>query len=101
MKTLIAALAVGMLLGATAAQAGVIHQRQVRQTCRIDQGVRSGALTRAETRILRAQQRHIARAHDRALADGDMSTREARRIAHEQNRASRNIDRLQHNTWPR
>jgi hypothetical protein len=97
MKTLIAALAGVLSLGAAAAHAGVIDARQVRQDWRIDQGVRSGSLTPAETRVLRVEQGRIARTRDRALADGAMSVRERTRITREQNQASRDIHRLKHN----
>ena len=97
MKTLIAAFAVSTLLAATVAHAGPIHARQVRQDRRIDRGVRSGSLTPAETRVLRVEQTHIARARGRALADGFISPREATHLTRAQNQASRDIHRLKHN----
>lgn len=100
MKTLIAALASVALLG-TVAHAGVIHQRQLEQQARIEQGVGSGALTAHETRTLSKGQRVIAHTRDRALSDGVLSGREARRITGEQNRANRDIYRLKHNARTR
>ena len=97
MKALITAVVLSTLCAATVAHAGPIHARQVRQDQRIDQGVSSGALTAAETRVLRAEQGQIARTRNRALADGSMSPREATHITREQNQASRDIYRLKHN----
>jgi hypothetical protein len=97
MKSLIAVLAIGTVLGATAAQAGVVHGRQRWQDHRIQRGVCGRSLTRAEARILRAEQRAVARARWRALADGAISRQEARFLARAQNRADRHIDRLTHN----
>jgi len=47
-----------------------INQRQQNQFNRIEQGVRSGALTRAEAGRLRAQFRDLARLEDRYRANG-------------------------------
>lgn len=97
MKALIAAVAAGTLLFGSAAYAGVIHDRQLEQQARIEQGVDSGALTPHETRTLRTQQRVIARTRNRALSDGVIGAREARHLTREQNHASRDIYRLKHN----
>jgi hypothetical protein len=90
-----------LVLLATTAQAGIIHDRQVRQNGRIDQGVASGELTPHEAGTLFHQQRVIARTRDRALADGVMSPSEASHLTREQNRASQDIYDLKHNdrTW--
>jgi len=47
-----------------------INQRQGNQLARIDQGVRSGALTRPEAGRLRAEFRDLARLEDRYRRDG-------------------------------
>lgn len=90
MRAMIAAVAVAFLFAASAADASVVHWRQVRQDRRIDHGVCGASLTRAE-------QRRIGRVWNRALADGVVSAREAKHIRREQDRASRNIYRLKHN----
>jgi hypothetical protein len=74
-----------------------IDRREARQHARIEQGVRSGALTRGETRRLVVGQRHVHRMERVAKADGFVSARERARIGHAQNRESRRIHRLEHN----
>jgi hypothetical protein len=82
--------------------AGPIHERQDRQAARIHRGVKSGALTPNEAGALRAEQRHINRTRNRALAnDGRIGPAEARRLTREQNVASRDIHRLKHNAATR
>ena len=91
------------LLGAGAATASLAQEatprvelRQERQAQRIAQGVRSGELTVAERRQLRAQQRGITRAQDRAAADGVVTRAERRRLHALQDRASASIHRQKH-----
>jgi uncharacterized membrane protein YebE (DUF533 family) len=74
-----------------------IDRREARQHARIERGVRSGALTPAETRRLVAGQRHVHRMERRAKADGFVSARERARIGHAQNRESRRIRVFEHN----
>lgn len=71
-------------------RAGVRNQLQ-RQ--RIQQGVESGELNRAEARRLRAGQRHVHRVEKRAAADGELSAEEKARIEKAQDRQSRRIHR--------
>ena len=78
-----------------------ITRRQVRQHARIQQGVRSGELTRPEAANLRHDQRHIARMKRRAKADGVVTTSERRRITAAQNHESRKIYRKKHNARTR
>ncbi len=94
---LIAALAATF---ATTAFAGTVRQerREARQSARIAQGVRSGALTRAETARLLRGQAHVDRLQARARAnDGHIGPRERARIEQVQDRQSRVIRRLKHN----
>lgn len=74
-----------------------VDRREARQHARIEQGVRSGELTRGETRRLMAGQRHIHRMERRAKADGFVSARERAHLHRAQNRQSRHIYRLKHN----
>ncbi len=74
-----------------------VTRRQVRQHARIQQGVRSGELTRPEARNLRHDQRHIARMKRTAKADGVVTPTERRRITVAQNHESRKIYRKKHN----
>ena len=75
----------------------VINHRQVRQEHRINQGVRSGELTRNEARSLRHGECKIQRDKRMAKADGRVSPAERRHLRHEQNRMSRRIYRAKHN----
>jgi len=75
--------------------------RQVSQKARINQGVRSGELTRKETAGLKAQQRHINRTKRQAKADGVVTRKEKREINRKQNRASRNINRQKNDAQSR
>jgi len=100
MATLAAAMLVaiaGASLAATATSTPRIDRREARQHARIRQGARSGQLTRHEGRVLRRDQRHIARVERRAKADGVVTPQERRRITHAQNRENRRIYRLKHN----
>jgi hypothetical protein len=97
MKALLAA---GVVLGmASGAMAQTVDQRHVDQQQRIDQGMRSGALTPGETGRLEHQQASIdrqeARMRDR---DGGRLTRQDRHILqHRENRASAHIWHAKHN----
>jgi hypothetical protein len=75
----------------------VINQRQHKQERRINQGVRSGELTRAEARHLRADERKISRDKRMAKADGHVTNAERRHLRREENRTSRSIYRKKHN----
>ena len=75
----------------------VINHRQHRQERRINQGVRSGELTRREARTLRRDERKIRNDKRMAKADGRVTPAERRHIRREQNHASRSIYRKKHN----
>lgn len=74
-----------------------VNTRQVNQQTRIAEGRATGELTRAETRALRAEQRHIRRSERRAKSDGDVTVAERRRLDRKQDRASRHIRRAKNN----
>jgi len=93
---LIAALAVTSVAQAQA-QTPVINHRQHNQERRINQGVRSGELTRNETRHLRNGERRIRSEKRTAMAEGRMGPRERSHIRHQENRMSRRIYRDKHN----
>ena len=77
----------------THAQTPVVKERQVNQNQRINQGIRSGELTRAEAKRLKAEQRHIQQEKQMAKADGVVTRRERKHIKREQRQASRDIYR--------
>ncbi|MBK7367705.1 MAG: hypothetical protein IPJ04_07245 [Candidatus Eisenbacteria bacterium] len=74
-----------------------VDRREARQTERIREGVRSGELTRGETRHLVRGQARVHRMEARAKADGVVTPGERRKLAHAQNHQSRRIARLKHN----
>ena len=74
-----------------------VDRRELRQHARIQQGVRSGELTRGEAWRLRAGQSHVRRMERRAKFDGRLTPRERARLDRAQDRQSRRIFRLKHN----
>ena len=74
-----------------------IDNREAKQEQRIDQGIRSGALTPKEEAKLDAGQAKVARMEEKAKADGSVTPQERRRIKHEQNVQSKRIHNMKHN----
>lgn len=94
MKTLVTFASLAGLAIALAAPASAydrVDARQDRQAQRIQQGIRSGALSPYEAARLRAEQARIARMESYARRDGHLSHYERARIAAAQDRASRSI----------
>jgi hypothetical protein len=97
----------GLLLTGTpaAAQGGYgpggygpgIDQREAYQQQRIERGVGSGALTPGETRYLEREQSRIQGAEQRMMSDGRLSPWERQRLRQMQDRASRDIYRMENN----
>jgi len=73
-----------------------INRREANQKHRIQQGVRSGELTRRESARLVREQAHIRAMERRARSDGEVTARERARLQHELNQASRHIYRQKH-----
>jgi hypothetical protein len=92
-------LAAAILLGAlfNSADAQVIKQHARNEHHRIKQGVRSGELTRRETRHLAKDQREIRHERRDARSDGKVTGRERKEIRHDQRQESRRIYRKKHN----
>jgi hypothetical protein len=94
MKTsaiLAAVLAAGTLAATVPAAADWIDDRQARQMQRIEQGLRSGQLTRSEYNRLMEQQREIARLERVLERDGHLSYSDRLRLTMLQNEAGRSI----------
>jgi hypothetical protein len=72
-------------------------QRIERQGDRIRHGIRNGDLTRHEAKVLRKQQRHIAKLERRFERDGKLDRYERSTLEHKLDGASRRIARLKHN----
>jgi hypothetical protein len=78
-----------------------VTERQINQQERIQEGKRSGELTRRERRQLQMQQAKIQ--HDKrvAKADGVVTPQERHQLTREQRRANRNIYRQKHDAQSR
>lgn len=72
------------------------HQRE-----RVEQGVRSGQLTRSETKKLVHQQREIRQEEKAYRSDGKFTKEERKDIQHDLNRASKNIREEKHDAETR
>ena len=81
----------GASLGASAQTAATAVQRDVNQQERIEQGLKSGALSTSEAARLEREQSAISRQQARALADGKLTPAEQARLRASQNKASRDI----------
>jgi hypothetical protein len=73
-----------------------IDQRQAAQQQRIEQGLRSGQLSRREAARLQQGQANIQRMEDRAVADGRVTPRESARIERAQDQEGQRIAREKH-----
>lgn len=73
-----------------------IDKREQNQKARIQQGVKSGELTKKEARRLAAEQRKIKHDEKKAKADGVVTKKEKAKIRQEQKRASKDIYRQKH-----
>jgi hypothetical protein len=100
MNKLLAACALGAASCASLAFAQTTAsevQRDVNQQQRIEQGLKSGALSTKEAAKLEKNESKIDKMESRANRDGTLSDAEKARIQRAQNAQSREIDRLKHN----
>jgi hypothetical protein len=79
----------------------VVDQRQDNQQDRIEGGVKSGELTRRETRKLAKDQRELKRMEKRAKADGEVTNKEKARLQQKENENSRAIRHQKHDAQDR
>lgn len=75
----------------------VVKKKQVNQQKRIKQGIKSGELTRVETKQLKKQQLKIQKIKKTAKADGKVTKREKLKLNTLQEKASKNIYAKKHN----
>jgi len=75
-----------------------VNKRQRNQQRRIGQGIKSGQLTPGEAARLEAREAKIQRDKRKAKSDGTVTPAERRKLQREQNRASRKIYQLKHNS---
>lgn len=98
MKTKIFVLAVAALFTASGAvEARRVDKRENRQSHRIQQGIKSGEVTKREAKKLIRGQKKVHAMENQAKADGDFSLEEKARIEHAQDRQSKKIFRAKHN----
>lgn len=74
----------------------LIDRHEAHQQDRIEQGAKSGELTKHEARRVRSQQKAVDAAQKRARADGTVSAAERRRIRAKQERANQEIYEQKH-----
>jgi hypothetical protein len=103
MKTKVLGLLLGAAVCATplSATAKSINRVEHREQVRINQGIRSGELTRTEARRLEAEQARIRVDERFARADGHLSTKERERLQNELRHASRDIYHQKHDNQDR
>ena len=94
---LLGLLFIGFSAGSFAQSTPVVNKKQRNQTKRIVHGVKTGELTKGETKKLVGQQVHIKRTKRRAKADGKVTRQEKREIHRKQCRANVNIYQKKHN----
>ncbi len=94
-----ATLATAMPLFTTVASAQSVYQREDNQDRRIDQGVRSGALTERETHHLERREDRLHNREDRMRArnSGRLSYSQGLALKRQENRISGAIHRKKHN----
>jgi len=95
MKIQLIAAVTGLLLAVPAFAAGV-DRRAACEQGRINEGVRSGALTRPEARRLERRELRLEREIGRDRAFGGLSRAERAHLNREENRLSRSIYREKH-----
>jgi hypothetical protein len=107
MKSMLTVAALAALLTGVAGEsfAGTrdpgVNARQANQRARIQQGVRSGELTRRETRRAVESQRDIRQLERAYKSDGKLTGAERADLHHEQNQASRQIYNQKHDAQAR
>jgi Skp family chaperone for outer membrane proteins len=108
MKSIVMAAVAAALMSGFAAEglaAGTrdpgVNARQANQRERIQQGVKSGELTRSEARKVGEEQRDVRQLERAYKSDGTLTARERADLHHEQNQASRDIYRQKHDVQDR
>jgi len=95
------ALALTVAAAASMADAATVNERQERQQERIEQGVKSGQLTKREAARLERQEAKIAAEEKAFRSDGKLSLRERAKLQRDLNKTSRRIYRQKHDAQKR
>jgi hypothetical protein len=101
LKPIVIAAATLLIAGPLFAGTPGLDHREHHQAQRIRQGVRSGELTRPETRRLVRGEAHLHRNEARAKSDGVVTASERARLQREANVESRRIYRQKHDAQSR
>jgi len=101
MRKVILSLLFGGLLSAPLFAANPIDRREHNQKERIRQGVKSGELTRNETRHLTKEEARIRALEKKARSDGDITKKEALRLDRALDKASKDIYKQKHDNQDR
>lgn len=88
--------AAATMITLTPALADRVDNRQHKQSHRIEQGVKTGQLTKHEAAKLKAEQKRIADLERRFERDGHLSRGERAYLNYQQNRASKHIRAEKH-----
>ncbi len=98
---LLSAAIVALALSINTADAQTVKGKAQNQRQRIKQGVKTGELTKAETRNVVSDQREIRQDVKAAKSDGTVTKEERKDIKQDQRQASRKIYRKKHNNRDR
>jgi hypothetical protein len=101
LKPLVMAAATLLIAGPIFAGTPQLNQREHHQAQRIREGVRSGELTRPETRRLARGEARLHRNEARAKSDGVVTARERAHLQQEASLESRRIYRQKHDAQDR
>ena len=101
MKTTVLAAAVLLSAMFSTADAQTVRQKGKNERHRIAQGVKSGELTKTETKNLARGQKEIHQDVKEAKADGVVTKEEKKEIKQDQRQQSRKIYRKKHNNRER
>jgi uncharacterized membrane protein YebE (DUF533 family) len=82
----------GIVLTISSLGFGQINKRQQKQDNRVDQGIKSGQITKKENAKIEMKQAKIQHMENQARADGKVTKKEKAAITKEQNEASRQIN---------
>ena len=102
MRKLFAVATLGILLGSGIGFAENIKKREKRQQDRIDQGVKSGELTKKEALKLEKKEAELHRKIKKDRKDGEgLTAKERAKIHQKQNKLSRQIAKQKHDDQKR
>jgi hypothetical protein len=101
LKSIVMATAALLIAGPILAGTPGLDRREHHQAQRIHQGVRSGELTRPESRRVVRGEARLHRNERRAKSDGVVTAAERARLQHEANVESRRIYRQKHDAQQR